>query len=138
MASRRGDRGAAAVEFAMVATLLVTLLLGIAEFGYLFFQQGVIAGAAREGARYYAIHHTDATALTDAKTATKVAAPGVGLTDADITITACPVTAPAAPPYPQTTVTVQKSYSPGLTGFFGWIFTSSFKLRGEGVMRCGG
>lgn len=139
MSSHRTERGAAAVEFALVAMLLVTLLLGIADFGWIFFQQGTLAGAAREGARYYAIHHTDATAIADTQAATVAAAPGLSLAAADVTVaTTCPIATPVAPPYPQAVVRVQKSYSPGLTGFFGWIFTSSFKLKAEGVMRCGG
>ena len=38
--SRSGrDRGAAAVEFALLMPLLLVLLLGIMEFGYAFFVQ---------------------------------------------------------------------------------------------------
>lgn len=52
---RRGrvhrDRGAAAVEFAIVAPLLLVILLGLVDFGRLFFVQVSLAGASREGAR---------------------------------------------------------------------------------------
>lgn len=131
------ERGAAAVEFAFVSGLLVMLLLGICDFGFMFYQQGTLASAAREGARYYAIHNLDANAADSAKSAVVAAAPGLGLTAANVTITACPAAIPTAPPYPQTTVSVEKSYG-GITGFFSGIFTSSFKLKATGVMRCGG
>src|SRR5665647_1496281 len=52
---RRRHRGAAAVEFALVVPLLVMILFGIMEFGYAFFIQASVAGAAREGVRSYAI-----------------------------------------------------------------------------------
>jgi hypothetical protein len=47
----RSDRGAAAVEFAIVSLMLLSLLLGIIEFGFIFQAQIAITNAAREGAR---------------------------------------------------------------------------------------
>ena len=55
--SKENQRGSSAVEFAIILPLLLTLLLGIIEFGYLFNQQISLTQAAREGAREYAIHH---------------------------------------------------------------------------------
>ena len=53
--SARGERGAAAVEFALVAPLLFLLLLGIISYGYMFsFRQG-LSQAAAEGARAAAV-----------------------------------------------------------------------------------
>lgn len=134
---RSNKRGAAAVEFALVAMLLITLLLGIVEFSFVFFRMGSFASAAREGARYYAIHHTDADAVDRAIDAAVAAAPALTAADVDVVET-CPPTFPAAPPYPNAKVVVEATYSPGITGLFGWIFTPGFKLSGEGVMRCGG
>lgn len=49
--SRRHRRAAAAVEMAIVTPILLTMLFGIIEYGWLFtVRQGVIT-AAREGAR---------------------------------------------------------------------------------------
>ena len=45
-------KGAAAVEFAIIAPLLFTIIFGIIEFGLLFFDKQVITNASREGARY--------------------------------------------------------------------------------------
>lgn len=44
-------RGAAAVEFALVAPLLVLLILGLIEFGRMMMVQQVLTNGAREGAR---------------------------------------------------------------------------------------
>ncbi len=48
---RQGEEGAAAVEFALVLPILVVLLLGMMEFGLVFYRQQVITNASREGAR---------------------------------------------------------------------------------------
>jgi len=47
----RDNRGAAAIEMALVLPILVVLVLGIMEFGILMFSQQVIVNASREGAR---------------------------------------------------------------------------------------
>ncbi len=46
------QKGAAAVEFAIIAPLLFTITFGIIEFGLLFYDKQVITNASREGARY--------------------------------------------------------------------------------------
>ena len=45
------EDGAELVEFALVLPLLLLVLLGIAEFGFMFQRYEVITNAAREGAR---------------------------------------------------------------------------------------
>lgn len=45
------DRGAAAVEFALVLPVLLLLVLGSIDWGYFFYVQQVVTNAAREGAR---------------------------------------------------------------------------------------
>jgi Flp pilus assembly protein TadG len=49
--SSSGERGAALVEFALVAPLLLVVLAGIVDFGFLFQRYEVLTNAAREGAR---------------------------------------------------------------------------------------
>lgn len=49
--ARRSQRGAAALEFALVAPVLIMLLLGIVDFGMLMNAQSLVANAVREGAR---------------------------------------------------------------------------------------
>ncbi len=48
---RRDERGTSLVEFALVVTLLSTLLLGIIVFGILLSKRQVLTQAAAEGAR---------------------------------------------------------------------------------------
>jgi Flp pilus assembly protein TadG len=49
--SQRRQRGVAAVEFAVVAALLLSLIIGIMEFGRLLFYWNTAAEATRLGAR---------------------------------------------------------------------------------------
>jgi len=51
----RGEDGAAAVEFALISTILFMLLFGILEFGQFYSQYQAFQGAAREGARVAAV-----------------------------------------------------------------------------------
>jgi len=46
-----GQKGGAAVEFAIVLPFLVLLVFGAIEFGVLFYNKQVITNASREGAR---------------------------------------------------------------------------------------
>lgn len=46
-----GEAGSTAVEFAILLPVFVALLLGIAEYGWLFYHEVVVSNAAREGAR---------------------------------------------------------------------------------------
>jgi Flp pilus assembly protein TadG len=50
-ARRDRQRGAAAVEFALVLPLLLTLVLGSIDWGWFFFIDQLVTNAAREGAR---------------------------------------------------------------------------------------
>lgn len=52
---KRRDRGAAAVEFAIVVPLLLLILLALVDFGRLFYVEVSLAGASREGARAVAL-----------------------------------------------------------------------------------
>ncbi|MFP5255711.1 MAG: TadE/TadG family type IV pilus assembly protein [Acidimicrobiia bacterium] len=52
----RGERGAALIEFALIAPVLFLLIFGIIEFGWAFFQMLDIRHGAREGARLAAVN----------------------------------------------------------------------------------
>lgn len=58
----KSQEGAAAVEFALVLPLLVILLLGLIDFGHLFFSVNTITNAAREAARRAAVQDNAADA----------------------------------------------------------------------------
>lgn len=53
--SPRRERGAVAVEFALVLPLLLLLVFGIVQYAYYFFQQQQGAFAVREAARQLAV-----------------------------------------------------------------------------------
>lgn len=52
------QKGVAAIEFAILLPVLLAILLGIINFGLLMYNQAVITNAAREGARWAAIHNS--------------------------------------------------------------------------------
>ncbi len=62
---RRSQRGAAAVEFALVSTVLVTLLFGILQYGWYFFSTQVATNAARDTARRLSVG--DCTGANEAR-----------------------------------------------------------------------
>jgi Flp pilus assembly protein TadG len=126
----RNDRGAAAVEFALVLPLLVMLFAGIAELGRIYYLQAMLSGAAREGALVMALQNNTATAVSAAKTA----AGSVALSDTQILVT------PATGACRSTTTPVQASVTitfatPLVSAVFG---TPPVKVHGYGVMQCGG
>jgi Flp pilus assembly protein TadG len=47
----RGERGAELIEFALVFPILLFVVLGIVDFGFVFQRMEVVTNAAREGAR---------------------------------------------------------------------------------------
>ena len=47
----KAQKGAAAVEFAIILPLLLILLFGIIEFGLILYDKAMITNASREGAR---------------------------------------------------------------------------------------
>lgn len=51
----RSERGAAAVEFALIAPVLLALVFGIIDFGRAMFTYNVLTAAVREGARTAAV-----------------------------------------------------------------------------------
>jgi Flp pilus assembly protein TadG len=51
---RHRQRGVAAIEFAITVPLLLLLVLGVFEFGRIFFQYNTLTKATRDAARYLA------------------------------------------------------------------------------------
>jgi Flp pilus assembly protein TadG len=56
----RRERGAAAVEMALILPLLLLIVGGIIDFGRFFYTQNIVVTAAREGARSRALGYTTA------------------------------------------------------------------------------
>lgn len=120
---RPKERGASLVEFAILAPLLIALLLGIVEFGWLIAQSVEIRHAAREGARLAATNYIngDADAIID-ETCTRLQ-----LDPASVTI-ALAQTGPEIGE--DVTVTVTAVPDP-LTGFFTAILPASIDSVAE-------
>jgi len=134
------DRGAAAVEMALVMPLLIAMIIGIIDFSRIFNAELQLSQAAREGARLAsllpqttsaALNSTDETAI---KTRAQLAAPN-------------PAFGAALPP---SGVIVDPPYctsSPGATDvatvrveyvFNGIYWMNGTKLSQTARMRCGG
>lgn len=56
----REDRGAAAVEFALVVPILLVVLFGIIDFGFAINRYAIVNNAAREGVREASLGATEA------------------------------------------------------------------------------
>lgn len=119
------DRGAAAVEFALIALLLLTMVFAVIEGGRLFVMQASLSSAAREAAREVAIRDTpDPQGRLD--DGFRWGAPTI--TDLD--------SCPAVPdPMANQAARVEATFTTPLMGPIG---PGSVTLTGVGVMRCGG
>jgi len=86
----RDRTGSALVEFTIVFPVLIFLILGLAQFGLIFYNYIMVTNAAATGARQLALSRTDANAYTDTVTAISNAAPGLGLSAACAAATTTP------------------------------------------------
>jgi len=102
----KSEKGQAMVEFALVLPILILLLCAIMDFGWIFFQKILVTNAAREAARYSAVHlYDDGTVNAADTTAARTVALGsssvlpdaltasLTVSDGAVTVT---VTSPAA------------------------------------------
>jgi Flp pilus assembly protein TadG len=91
------ERGAALVEFAIVATVFLSVVFGVIEFGRLFWTHNALRDAARKGVRYATVRDNDADGITAVKKMVVYGDPNAdvatakpivsGLTMADVTVT---------------------------------------------------
>jgi len=127
------DRGATAVEFALLLPLLLLIVMGIIDFGRILNAQQTLTQAAREGARLVALGQPNVASRTQAA--------ATGLSPVGVSIqSACPVGAGQADidGAVQTSFTFQ--FTPGLgylVGFFGGTgLSGQTTLSARGVMPC--
>lgn len=133
----RVDRGAVAVEMALVLPLLLLVLFGLIDFGRGFNAQMQITQAAREAVRVKALFGDNTAARTRALDAVG------GMAPADVTtsFTSCPAS-PAATDNARATVSYRFQYITPLgplADLFGANTLGDEQiLSSTGVMRCAG
>lgn len=104
--NRRARRGAALVEFALVAPIFLALVVGSIELGRAIMVQEALTNASREGARVAIV---DGALSSDVTTAVNNYLSGMSISGASTDVTpADPGTTPGGT---QVTVTVSISYS---------------------------
>lgn len=91
--ARKSDSPAQSlVEFALVLPILLLLILGVMDFGRMFYTKMVLTNAAREGANYLAYYPQDASngyAETFAAIFDEANSSTVQVVPADVTYTSC-------------------------------------------------
>lgn len=111
--SRRGERGTALIEFALILPLLLVVTVAVVDFGRAFFVKNVLEQAAREGVRLRAVTSSADSALVTQRV-NQVAGP------ANVTIISVLIEGP----------TPAKQVHVKVTGQFNWIFPGVFNLMG--------
>jgi Flp pilus assembly protein TadG len=128
------DRGAAAIEFALLFPLLMLIVFGTIDFGRALNAQITLTQAAREGARLNALGQPNVTVVAQTQAA------ATGLSPVDVAVTGCP---PGAGPTANAVVNVSYSFNfvtpigaiAGLIGGSGSL-GSPVTLTAQGVMPC--
>ena len=121
------ERGAAAVEFALVLPLLLSVVGGTLDFGRLYYQQVVLSNAARDGARLAAM----GTSVYPTSTVqARVVAAASPLAVATPAVTACS----GSPAQATVTVAPATPFDWTLLGFIPGLSTPS--LEGKATMTC--
>lgn len=132
------EKGAVAVEFALVIPIFLMLVFGIVEFGRAFNIQVSLSEAARETARYTAIHAHDADfSFDDARAVGISAAPSMNLAPANIEIAYSDGSTCDAGDSVVVTLQVVTPYITALPGLIPGL-PANLDISSKGVMRCGG
>ena len=150
-----GERGAELIEFALTLPILLLVVLGIIEFGFVFREYEVVTNAAREGARIAvlpAYSSTEAARKDNATARMTAYLTNAGLT-ASVPVGTCPLSSssagmcvgdPAAAALSTgsvCTVTVQVNYPHpvtfvgGILRYFGGSMAATLTLRARSTMR---
>jgi hypothetical protein len=133
------ERGAELIEFALVLPLLLLLLLGIVDFGFLFQRLEVVTNAAREGARIAVLpsYLPDDVKNRVCSYMQEGGVPIVAGSNPMITVTSVSLAIPGGT-IPSEKVEVRYTHNylflGGLAGMFGSTF-SSVPLTGVSTMR---
>ena len=133
--NHRGERGAAAVEMALVLPVLLLVVGGLIDFGRAFYANMVLGNAAREGVRMVALGGYTTTQIQDR---IQQATPGLTWSYAAGSPTACPAS-PGSTDFATVSLTHPFSYTvldvvPGILGFT----ISAPTINSTATMRCTG
>ena len=123
-----GDRGAAAVELALILPVLLLLIGGVVDFGRAFFAQIIITNAAAEGARAGVVR---ADPVVRANAAGALAP---GWVNPPTVVGNCTTTA-TTPASPSISVTTSATFSYFFLNAIPGV-TSPTTLRSTATMRC--
>ena len=132
---RTGRPAAAIVEFALIAPLLFTLILGIIEFGRAMMVLDLLNNAARAGCRVGVLGGSDNTAITSAVT-TSLSASGVSGSTVTVKVNSTTANASTAVTGDAVTVTVSipiasVTWVPKLQFLSGTTLTANVTMRRE-------
>lgn len=130
---RRNRKGAAAVEFAVVAPLFFLMVLGMIEFGRMIMVQQVITNASREGARMAVL---DGATTAGVRTAVQNYLQGASVRGASVTVNPDPPTSAGYGAPVTVTVSVnfnQVSWLPSPMFLGGQALTATTAMRRETV-----
>jgi len=147
----RDDRGAEAVEFALISIPLLLLVVAIIQFGLAYEAQVNVTQAARSAARYAAICGSSGTCtITVAKNAS-IAAPGLDESKMTVTAQYCPIDVKPGDPSCTTgncpTGSTQLTYNQVVTVAYPYQFTfgilyggvaPAISITGKASLPCGG
>jgi Flp pilus assembly protein TadG len=125
--SRRREEGQALVEFALVLPVILLVLVGIVQFGLMFYTYIDLTSATRDAARRVAVSRSTGAGLTQARQVVADATTAVNSANATVTLT------PGGPWQAGDDVTVRVTYpySLDVMGLVVW----SGPMRAESVTR---
>jgi len=128
--TRLDERGASAVEFALVLPVLMLILFGTIEFGMVMYSREVLTNASREGARAGIVQQIPKPTTGEIQSVVTTYLSGTGINPANVTITV----SGAGSVFPNN-LTVSASYpyqffAPGILGL-----GSSITLTTQTVLR---
>jgi Flp pilus assembly protein TadG len=143
MCTGNRQRGSSAVEFALVLPLLILILFGIIEFGFILYDKAIVTNASREGARRGIVYNVDSTGAPIAvppndinDTATGYCASYLVSLGSGVAMPSTTITGNCAIPGNSLTVTVNYPYSFLVLPNFVSGLTGVITLSGATVMRC--
>jgi len=121
------EKGQSMVEFALIMPILLLIIVGIIEFGFMFSSFLTLTNASREAVRALSLGSTDASATQRAKDSS------MNLDPTQLVVIINP-SGSTRSPGDSVTVTITYEYD-FLTPFMEKLFGSNFQLKTDTTMR---